>query len=90
MVQCPIHEIPDVVLLECFYRSLSPGNKVLADQLITGSVTQHPYVIVAQLLDHMAETNQEVERDFMLTALVTELDDLASKISEIEIQCKGK
>jgi len=73
-----------------FYKSLSPGNKVLADQLIPGCIAQQPYMITAQRLDHMAKTNQEVERDFMLTALVTQLDDLTNKISEIEIQCKGK
>uniref|UniRef100_M1DVZ7 Putative plant transposon protein domain-containing protein n=1 Tax=Solanum tuberosum TaxID=4113 RepID=M1DVZ7_SOLTU len=34
--------------------------------------------------------NQEVERDFKLTALVTQLNVLATKISEVENQCKSQ
>uniref|UniRef100_M1DH77 Integrase core domain containing protein n=1 Tax=Solanum tuberosum TaxID=4113 RepID=M1DH77_SOLTU len=71
-------------------RSLGPGNNVLADQLIPGGITQQPYVIVAHLLDHMAETNQEVEKDFMLAALMNLMDEMAKKIVEIEVQCKRK
>ena len=73
----PTHEILDIVLLDCFYRSLGPRNKLLANQLIPGGITKQPYAIAVQLLDHMAETNQEVERDFMLAALINQLDDLA-------------
>jgi len=47
-------------------------------------------VTAAQLPDHVAETNQEVERDFMLASLITQQDDLAKKIVEIEVQCKRK
>uniref|UniRef100_M1DSX1 Uncharacterized protein n=1 Tax=Solanum tuberosum TaxID=4113 RepID=M1DSX1_SOLTU len=36
----------------------------------------------------MAETNQEVENDFMLAALMTQIDELAKKMVEIEVQCK--
>lgn len=38
----------------------------------------------------MAETNQEVENDFMLAALITQMDELAKKMVKIEIQCKRK
>uniref|UniRef100_M1DPL8 Polyprotein protein n=1 Tax=Solanum tuberosum TaxID=4113 RepID=M1DPL8_SOLTU len=37
-----------------------------------------------------AETSQEVERDFKLTALVSQLDELAIKILEVENQCKSQ
>uniref|UniRef100_M1DVW0 Retrotransposon gag protein n=1 Tax=Solanum tuberosum TaxID=4113 RepID=M1DVW0_SOLTU len=87
LVQCPTHEILDIVLLDCFYRYLGPGNKVLTDQLIPGGITQQPYVIAAHLLDHMAE---EQEKGFMLAALMTQMDELAKKIVEIEVQCKRK
>uniref|UniRef100_M1DIE7 Integrase core domain containing protein n=1 Tax=Solanum tuberosum TaxID=4113 RepID=M1DIE7_SOLTU len=90
LVQCPSHEIPNIVLLDCFYRSLGPGNNVLADQLIPGGITRQPYVIAAHLLDNMAETNQEVEKDFMLAALMTQMDELAKKKVEIEVPCKRK
>uniref|UniRef100_M1DHH8 Uncharacterized protein n=1 Tax=Solanum tuberosum TaxID=4113 RepID=M1DHH8_SOLTU len=36
LLQCPTHEVPDQVLLECFYRSLNFGSKGLIDQLIPG------------------------------------------------------
>uniref|UniRef100_M1DQC4 Uncharacterized protein n=1 Tax=Solanum tuberosum TaxID=4113 RepID=M1DQC4_SOLTU len=38
----------------------------------------------------MAETNQEVEKDFMLAALMTQMDELAKNLVKIEIQCKRK
>uniref|UniRef100_M1DIJ2 Uncharacterized protein n=1 Tax=Solanum tuberosum TaxID=4113 RepID=M1DIJ2_SOLTU len=86
--QCPNHDIPDIALLDCFYRSLGPGNKRLVDQLIPGGIAKQPYVIAAQLLSKMVETNQEVEKDFMLAALMAQMDQLAKKMAKIEIQCK--
>uniref|UniRef100_M1DBE8 Integrase core domain containing protein n=1 Tax=Solanum tuberosum TaxID=4113 RepID=M1DBE8_SOLTU len=38
----------------------------------------------------MAETNQEIETDFMLAALINQLDDLVKMMMEIEVQCKRK
>uniref|UniRef100_M1AX13 Uncharacterized protein n=1 Tax=Solanum tuberosum TaxID=4113 RepID=M1AX13_SOLTU len=38
----------------------------------------------------LVETNQEVERDFMLTTLVTQLNDLSTKISKVEDQCRSQ
>uniref|UniRef100_M1DNB2 Uncharacterized protein n=1 Tax=Solanum tuberosum TaxID=4113 RepID=M1DNB2_SOLTU len=38
----------------------------------------------------MAEINQEVEKDFMLAAVMTQLDELTKKMVKIEVQCKRK
>ena len=35
-----------------------------------------------------AMVNQEVEGDFLLVVLVTQLNDLATKFSEVQNQCK--
>lgn len=48
--QCPNNDIPNIALLDCFYKSLGPGNKRLVDQLISGGIAKQPYVIAAQLL----------------------------------------
>uniref|UniRef100_M1DKY0 Integrase core domain containing protein n=2 Tax=Solanum tuberosum TaxID=4113 RepID=M1DKY0_SOLTU len=40
--------------------------------------------------DKLVAAKQEFERDFKLTALVTQLNDLATKISEVEDQCRSK
>uniref|UniRef100_M1DRS4 Uncharacterized protein n=1 Tax=Solanum tuberosum TaxID=4113 RepID=M1DRS4_SOLTU len=85
----PTYEIPDIVLLDCFYISLGSRNKELAERLIPSGITHQPYAIAAYLLDDMAEANQEVE-DFILDALMTQMDELAKNIVEIEVQCKKK
>uniref|UniRef100_M1DR49 Retrotransposon gag protein n=1 Tax=Solanum tuberosum TaxID=4113 RepID=M1DR49_SOLTU len=86
--QCPIHDIPNIILLDHFYRSLDPGNKRVVDQLIPGDIAKQSYVMVVQLLDNMIKINQEVERDFMMTALMTQMDELAKNMVKIEAQCK--
>uniref|UniRef100_M1DQP6 Uncharacterized protein n=1 Tax=Solanum tuberosum TaxID=4113 RepID=M1DQP6_SOLTU len=88
--QSPNHDIPDIALLDGFYRSLDPGNKRLVDQLIPGGIAKQPYGIATQLFNQMAETNLKVEKDFMLAALMTQMDELAKKMVKIEIQCKRK
>uniref|UniRef100_M1DVK1 Retrotransposon gag protein n=1 Tax=Solanum tuberosum TaxID=4113 RepID=M1DVK1_SOLTU len=88
--QSPNHDIPDIDLLDYFYRSLGPGNNRLVDQLILGGIAKQPFVIEAQLLNQMAETNQEVGNDFMLAALMTQMDKLGKNMVKIEIQCKRK
>uniref|UniRef100_M1DUY8 Retrotransposon gag protein n=1 Tax=Solanum tuberosum TaxID=4113 RepID=M1DUY8_SOLTU len=90
VIRFPTHEIPDIVFLDCFYKSLGPRNKALADRLIPGGITHHLYAIAAHIFDHMAEANQELEKDFMLAALMTHMDELVKNIVEIEVQCKRK
>uniref|UniRef100_M1DC34 Uncharacterized protein n=1 Tax=Solanum tuberosum TaxID=4113 RepID=M1DC34_SOLTU len=90
LIRCPTYEILDIVFLDCFYRSLGPRNKALVDRLTLGGNTHQPYAMAVHLLDHMAEANQEVEKDFILAALMTQMDELAKKIVEIEVQCKRK
>uniref|UniRef100_M1DAI4 Integrase core domain containing protein n=1 Tax=Solanum tuberosum TaxID=4113 RepID=M1DAI4_SOLTU len=75
---------------EAWARSLGPGNRVLVDQLIPGGITRQPYVIAAHLLDNMVETNQEVKENFMMAALMTQMDELAKKVRELDIQCIKK
>ncbi|WMV32881.1 hypothetical protein MTR67_026266 [Solanum verrucosum] len=58
VLQCPIHGLPDNVLLQYFYRSLDSINKGVADQLSLGGLMQKPYVIAAQLLDGMTTINR--------------------------------
>lgn len=89
-VQGPIHGIPDVVLLVCFYKSLSPVNKMLNDQLVSGGISKQPYMIAVQLLYHMGEANIDVEKDSMLDTLITQVDELAKILIEMEVQFKGK
>uniref|UniRef100_M1DAN1 Uncharacterized protein n=1 Tax=Solanum tuberosum TaxID=4113 RepID=M1DAN1_SOLTU len=38
----------------------------------------------------MTETNKEVERDFSLAALPTQLDEVTKKVMELDVQCKKK
>jgi len=90
IAQGPNHGIPDMVLLDRFYRSPYPGNKQLLDQLIPGGIAHIPYMMVAQLLDHMAEAEREIEKDVMLATLKTQVDGLAKSVMKIESQCKKK
>lgn len=39
---------------------------------------------------NMDKMNQEVQKDFMLAALMTQMDEFTKKMVKIEIQCKRK
>uniref|UniRef100_M1DQX6 Uncharacterized protein n=1 Tax=Solanum tuberosum TaxID=4113 RepID=M1DQX6_SOLTU len=90
ITQGQIHDILDIILIDCFYRGLSPGNKRLVNQLILGDLAKEPYAMVVQLLDNMTKMDQEAESDFKLATLMTQMDELAKKMVKIEAQCKRK
>uniref|UniRef100_M1DGV8 Integrase core domain containing protein n=1 Tax=Solanum tuberosum TaxID=4113 RepID=M1DGV8_SOLTU len=90
ITQCPIHDIPNIILLDCFYRGLGPENKRVVDQLISGDIEKQSYAMAVQLLDNMTKMNQEAEKDFMMTTLITQMDELAKMMVKIEAQCKRK
>uniref|UniRef100_M1DBW0 Uncharacterized protein n=1 Tax=Solanum tuberosum TaxID=4113 RepID=M1DBW0_SOLTU len=46
--------------------------------------------MAVQLLDNMTKMNQEAEKNFMMTTLMTQMDELAKKMVKIETQCKRK
>ncbi|WMV29661.1 hypothetical protein MTR67_023046 [Solanum verrucosum] len=81
---CLIYSATKTPILDYFYRSFGPENKVLAYQLVLGGFSKQPYMITVQLLDDMAEKNQEVEKDFMIAALMTQMDELAKKVRELD------
>uniref|UniRef100_M1D811 Retrotransposon gag protein n=1 Tax=Solanum tuberosum TaxID=4113 RepID=M1D811_SOLTU len=100
LIQCPTHEIPDLVLLESFYRSLNPGNRGLIDQyprniglidrLMPGDREKYSYETAAKFLDLVAKTNKDTEKDQQLIILLGQMDNLTQKVEELEVMSKEK
>jgi len=90
LTQYPTHEIPDLVLLECFYKSLNPDNRRLIDRLIPGVLERYSYETAAKFLDPLAKTNQDTERDQQLIILLGQMDNLTQKVEELELMSKEK
>uniref|UniRef100_M1DTE5 Uncharacterized protein n=1 Tax=Solanum tuberosum TaxID=4113 RepID=M1DTE5_SOLTU len=90
LIQCPTHEIPDLLLLECLYRSLNSRSKGLIDQLIPGGLMRHSDETATKLHDLVANTNKETKKDQHLVILLGQMDTLAQKIEELEVLSKKK
>ena len=90
LIQCPTHEIPDLVLLECFYRGISSENREIMNQLMPTGREKYPYETAAKFLDLAAKTNKDGEKDQQLTILLGQMNSLTQKIEELELISKGK
>uniref|UniRef100_M1DU99 Uncharacterized protein n=1 Tax=Solanum tuberosum TaxID=4113 RepID=M1DU99_SOLTU len=87
---CPSHRMTDKALLECFYKSLGPENRSVANQLCEGDMLYQPYEVVAKLLDSLVEANKAAKKKQEWDALVTQLDALSNRVTELEVQAMGK
>uniref|UniRef100_M1DVQ5 Integrase core domain containing protein n=1 Tax=Solanum tuberosum TaxID=4113 RepID=M1DVQ5_SOLTU len=77
-------------LLECFYRSLNPGNRGLINRLIPGGLERYSYETVAKFLDLVAKPNKDTEKDQQLSILLGQMSNLTQKVEELEVMSKEK
>ena len=49
-----------------------------------------PYEVVAKLLDGIVEANKEAKKKNEWDTLVTQLDVLSTRVTELEVQAMGK
>lgn len=64
--------------------------KRLVAYIIPSGLAKKPYAIVVQLLDDVAKLNLEMEQDFMLATVITQMDEIAKRMTNVEDQCKKK
>uniref|UniRef100_M1DQG9 Integrase core domain containing protein n=1 Tax=Solanum tuberosum TaxID=4113 RepID=M1DQG9_SOLTU len=62
----------------------------MADQIFPGGLSQLPFAVATQLLDHMAMTNKEAKKDHTLATLLTQLDLVTKKNMELQASNKRK
>ncbi|XP_049357897.1 uncharacterized protein LOC125822529 [Solanum verrucosum] len=74
----------------CRHRSLNLGNRGLIDQLIPGGLERYPYETATKLLDLVAKTNKDTEKDQQLIILLGQRDNLTQKVKELEVMSKQK
>lgn len=58
--QCPTHEIPDKLLLDCICRGIGRENRIVVDQLFSGWLMRHSYETVTQILYFASKFNKEM------------------------------
>ncbi|WMV08901.1 hypothetical protein MTR67_002286 [Solanum verrucosum] len=79
-------ELEDKLLLECFYQGLSHENRIVADQLYSGCLIRQSYETATQLLDCVAKTSKETEKDQHFATLLIQLETMTKKIKDFEHQ----
>lgn len=82
LLQCPTHGIQNKMLLNRFYRGLGLENRGVVDQLSSGGITQEPYAIIAQLINHMTKNIKDTKKDHKFATLLPQLDILVKNIIE--------
>lgn len=48
------------------------------------------YTTAAKLLGDIAKMNLKVEQDFTFSTLITQMDEIAKRITKVKVQCKIK
>uniref|UniRef100_M1DA50 Retrotransposon gag protein n=1 Tax=Solanum tuberosum TaxID=4113 RepID=M1DA50_SOLTU len=90
LIHCPTHEMPDLILLEYFYRDLSSENREIMNQLMPSGREKYSYETAAKFLDLASKTNKDGEKDQQLTILLGQMNSLTQKVEELDLISKGK
>ena len=77
--QCPSHEVPNIIQIYYFYRGFNHVTKRLVDNIVSCSLLKDPYSAELKLLEDVSKMNLEVEKDFILATLMTQMGVLQKK-----------